>query len=76
MYDLDRDRKLNKVEYEAYLRGIGEWGKGPYADVPGVPWWDELWPKECKEMGSGTDGIGFEAFEVGLTAFQSPLIHL
>ena len=59
MFDADGDGKLSKAEYEAYLRGIGAWGTGPYTNGG----WDEHWPKECELMDSGTDGITREGFE-------------
>ena len=60
MFDSDRDGKLSKEEYEAYLRGIDEWGTGACTDAS----YDEVgWPEECEEAESGADGIGWEAFE-------------
>ena len=59
MFDADADGKLSKDEYEAYLRGIGAWGTNWYTDEE----WDESWPEECEDMESGTEGIGWEAFE-------------
>ena len=62
MFDVDGDGKLNKDEYEAYLRNIGVWGKGPYTDDK----WDETWPIECANMhtkAEATDGVIWEGFE-------------
>ena len=59
MFDADADGKLCKDEYEAYLRGIGAWGTGSYTDAGR----DEKWPEECEGLESGTEGIGWEAFE-------------
>jgi len=59
MFDGDGDGKLSKDEYKAYLRGIGAWGGGSYTDDT----WDEKWQKECEGLESGTEGIGWEAFE-------------
>ena len=59
-YDVDRDGKLNQMEYRRYLQGVGEWGAMEnYTDEK----WDESWPEECEQMESGTEGIGWEAFE-------------
>ena len=59
MFDADADGKLSKDEYEAYLRRIGAWGTGFYTDHG----WDARWPKECEDLESGAEGIGWEAFE-------------
>ena len=60
MFDADGDGKLSKDEYEAYLRDIGYWGS---ADCTDARYDDVGWPTECKNLESGTDGIGREAFE-------------
>ena len=60
MFDADADGKLCKDEYEAYLRGIGFWGTGACTDDH----YEEAgWPGQCEDMESGTEGIGWEAFE-------------
>ena len=59
MFDANDDGKLSKDEYKAYLQGIGAWGTGLYADEG----WDKRWPQECEQLESGTEGIGWEAFE-------------
>ena len=60
MFDADGDGKLSKEEYKAYLRGIGFWGTGDCNDES----YEEVgWQKQCKDMESTTEGIGWEAFE-------------
>ena len=60
MFDANGDGVLDKAEYEAYLKGIGQWSSGPYTDEK----WDERWPEECESLEStAEEGIGREAFE-------------
>jgi len=60
IFDADGDGKLSKDEYKAYLRGIGAWGTDGYTDKT----WDAGWPEECEKMGSTTDGINLEGFDI------------
>ena len=60
IFDADRDDKLNKEEYKAYLRGIGFWGTGSCTDES----YDAKgWQQQCNNLKSSTDGISFHNFE-------------
>ena len=65
IFDANCDGVLDKVEYETYLRGIGQWSQTLYQ----AQWagWDEGWPKECEELGrTAAEGIDWSAFKGNL----------
>lgn len=64
-YDVDKDVKLNQVEYGQYLRGIDLWGTGSYKEET----WDKCWATECADLEcSADDGVTLKAFETILYA--------
>ena len=60
IFDVDRDGKLNKDEYKAYLKGIGEWGRGSYTDE--LFW--ETWNRDLGKTGcTDQQGITLKAWQ-------------
>ena len=65
IFDANCDGVLDKVEYETYLRGIGQWHR--IRDKAQWGGWDEGWPKECEELGrTAAEGIDWSAFKGNL----------
>ena len=62
LFDSDGDGLLCKVEFAAYLRGIGEWGHGRYV----ARRWNAAWPGECASVGCTSAGVTSRAFEAVL----------
>ena len=62
MFDANGDGILDKDEYKAFLKGIGEWGAGVYTDKR----WDKRWPTECEDLESTTEGVRWSAFKDNL----------
>ena len=51
---------LNKAEFEAYLRGVGQWGSQPQHTAEQ---WDTTWAALCQQLGCGSSrGVTADSF--------------